>query len=803
MSRSANTIYRIADVEVSPTQACVRREGTELHLRHKTFQVLLYLLEQRHRLVTKEELWESIWQGTAVTDDALSKCVADIRKALGDDARQQRFLKTVPKSGYRFVGPVEVQSLQSALTLVDTEVTTFEVEIEETAGEPQSFRPVSAELQNIQPAGLLAPALRIGPRRLTVLGIALAMIILVGGYAGYRISRTRSASSLDPTLGHSIGKKSVAVMYLNNQSNTGELDWLREGLADMLINNLSRSKKLAVLNRDQLHVALERIAYKPGDEITLQNALEIARHSHAEVIVRGSFARLDGRIRLDLQLHDAASGEVLATEHLVEEQPSQILTQIDLLSLKMAAHLGAALAEADAQRGLAAVMTNNLDAYRYYSLALEQAQMYQFDDALSLLGKALALDPGFAMAYARMGYVYAVRMGNGEKARPFLEKALEMADHVDAKYRLFINAWLAHAMHDPERAIEVYRDLLTQYPLETEAYERLGWLLERQNRNEEALQVIQQGLITDPDWKDLHNLMGSVCMRMGRNDDALAAFQRYTQLAPNDPNAWDSLALFHQWIGQYEQAEKAYDHALALNPESGVAIIHLGHLRFQQGRYRAALDQYRRFIEIARDDGARARGFSCQTWVYLQRGDLARASATVKQELRYNPNSLWNSLALALTRRDTGAVARLGASLFSPALYDFHKERGALRLLEYQRGVFMLRQGRAEESLDHFGAALRQVGVEWNIDSFEDSLANAYLELGRFDEAITDYQRILRLNPNYPLAHYHLAQTYEQQGQPEQAQNEYKEFLRIWSNADTDIPEIVLANARLNLRKST
>src|SRR6185295_880643 len=160
MSRSPHRIYRIGDVEVNTMQACVRREGTELHLRHKTFQVLLYLLEQRHRLVTKEELWESIWQGTAVTDDALSKCVTDIRKALGDNARQQRLLKTVSKSGYRFVGPVKEQILQSALTVVETEVTTIEVEIEETAGDVRPPRPMNGQLQNVQPAGLLAPAPR-------------------------------------------------------------------------------------------------------------------------------------------------------------------------------------------------------------------------------------------------------------------------------------------------------------------------------------------------------------------------------------------------------------------------------------------------------------------------------------------------------------------------------------------------------------------------------------------------------------------------------------------------------------------
>jgi TolB-like protein len=133
-----------------------------------------------------------------------------------------------------------------------------------------------------------------------ILAIAFGLLIIIGGvYAGYRLSRSSASSPLDVTLGHPTGRKTVAVMYLNNQSNTASLEWLREGLADMLINNLSRSKKLAVLKREQLHLLLERSGYKPSDEITLENAMEIGRRSNAEVVVRGSFAQLERSIRLD------------------------------------------------------------------------------------------------------------------------------------------------------------------------------------------------------------------------------------------------------------------------------------------------------------------------------------------------------------------------------------------------------------------------------------------------------------------------------------------------------------------------
>jgi tetratricopeptide (TPR) repeat protein len=154
---------------------------------------------------------------------------------------------------------------------------------------------------------------------------------------------------------------------------------------------------------------------------------------------------------------------------------------------------------------------------------------------------------------------------------------------------------------------------------------------------------------------------------------------------------------------------------------------------------------------------------------------------------------LWNSLALALERNDQAAVAKLSEAVFAPANFELYQERGMLRLWEYQRGYVALRQGRAEEALRHFRAALQHRSLEWNIDSFEDCLANAYLELGRLDEAIAEYDRILQINPNYPLAHYHLGQAYEGQGDRDQARGAYRSFLRIWKDADRDIPEVMQA----------
>src|SRR6267143_509501 len=107
MNRQGQRTYRFDGTEIDTAQVCLKRDGHEQHVRQKTFQVLIYLLEQRARLITKRELIEHIWQGTAVTDNALDQCLAELRKVLGDDSRNPRFIKTVPRAGYRFIGEVE------------------------------------------------------------------------------------------------------------------------------------------------------------------------------------------------------------------------------------------------------------------------------------------------------------------------------------------------------------------------------------------------------------------------------------------------------------------------------------------------------------------------------------------------------------------------------------------------------------------------------------------------------------------------------------------------------------------------
>src|SRR5690349_18670325 len=95
---------RFGDFLVDLEAGTLRRGQEDVSLRPKTFDVLTYLITHQGRLVTRSALIDAVWQDTAVTDNSLSHCLLEIRRALGDDSQQ--LIRTVAKRGYIFTAPV-------------------------------------------------------------------------------------------------------------------------------------------------------------------------------------------------------------------------------------------------------------------------------------------------------------------------------------------------------------------------------------------------------------------------------------------------------------------------------------------------------------------------------------------------------------------------------------------------------------------------------------------------------------------------------------------------------------------------
>lgn len=768
MDLSENQNYRFGEVEVDLSRNCILHKGQEKHLRQKAFQVLVYLLKNKERLVSKNELFENIWEEASVTDDVLVQCIKEIRRVLDDNPNQPRFIKTVPKLGYRFIADLENQKIIKDQPL--------KIEVEERLKEnlPQ------VKTQNSQTFF----------QKYRFLLITLTLVILLVPATIYYLGQSNAAKT-EVVLPIIEGKKTVAVMFFENKSATPEFNWLQEGLTDMLITDLSRSEKLTVLSRAGLYNFLEN---RNSKNLTLDEYFEIAKKVQAEFLITGSFANIGERLRFDIQLFETQTKNLLTTESLILEKPEQILSEVDLLSLKITNKLQATPAE---KPNLAEVMTNNLEAYRFYSLALEKANGLQVKDGLQLLEKAVALDPEFAMAHARIGYIYAVTWGWALKGKPHLEKAYSLSNRLTEKDRLYIQAWYAVANSDFISSINTYQEILKKFPLETEAYLRLALLLRGEEKFDEAILVLRQGLNIDPNSPNLHNSLGGTFSLQGKHNEAIYEHLQYVTLRPNEPNAYDSLGLSYHWAGQHEKAIAEFNKALKLNPNFEIAQIHLGNTYFQSGRYDLAIDCYKKYIAAAPSKLERARGFSSLAYVYRKQNKLTESLEAATQAAKEEETSITELFISAVNRADWSTAENLKVNILTDSNYSNRGARFSPRYKFYFIGYLALKKGENDVALENFKQALSHPPFPWSIDSYEDCLANAYLEIGDYDRAINEYQRILQLNPNYPFARFSLAIALEKKGFIEESKQNYQSFLKNWESADPNLPEIIQAKQSL------
>jgi Tol biopolymer transport system component/DNA-binding winged helix-turn-helix (wHTH) protein len=109
--RETPVCWHFDSVAVDTATFRVLVNGVPQPLEPKSFRLLQFLIEHRDRVVSKEEIFQAIWAGTFVSDNALTRAVAQIRKAIGDDPRQPRYIETLPTVGYRFVAAVEASGV--------------------------------------------------------------------------------------------------------------------------------------------------------------------------------------------------------------------------------------------------------------------------------------------------------------------------------------------------------------------------------------------------------------------------------------------------------------------------------------------------------------------------------------------------------------------------------------------------------------------------------------------------------------------------------------------------------------------
>jgi TolB-like protein/DNA-binding winged helix-turn-helix (wHTH) protein/Tfp pilus assembly protein PilF len=562
----------------------LKRDGQRTRLQGQPAQLLVILVSRSGELITREELRAKLWpQDTFVDfDHGLNNAVNRIREALGDSAGSPRYIETVPRRGYRFIG--ETERIGAVW--------------ESAAGPAEPSRS--------------APFLeRAASRRALVL--LAAAVVLVAGAAVWGWYRFHERSLPAP------GQiQSLAVLPLANLSGDPSQEYFADGMTDELTTALAKISALRVTSRTS--TARYRDTREPIQQI--------AQELNVDAIVEGSVARSGTRVRITAQLIDARNDQHMWAESY-ERDLSDILNAQNTVAVEIARQVRANLtsAERTAFAARSTVVPEAYDAYLRGRRELGKQRPEAFRQGLEYFQQAIVLDRLYAPAYAGLADSYSLLVNYS--ALPSLEafpraksaalKALDLdANLAEAHTSL---AFVRHHFDwDWDGAEAEYKLALRLDPNNAITHLRYAELLSNLGRHDEAIREITVARQLDPLSLVVRSNLGRFLYHARRYDEAIAEIK---QVLAADPNrAWSrvTLAFCYEQKGMYSESLAEVE---TLRSEfNGVFGIGSAHLFARMGRFQDARAVLK-YHEQPAPDGV-------QDWVfiaaaYAQLGEKDRA----------------------------------------------------------------------------------------------------------------------------------------------------------------------------------
>ncbi len=505
----------------------------------------------------------------------------------------------------------------------------------------------------------------------------------------------------------SIPDKSIAVLSFENFSDNNENSYFAAGIQDDVLTSLAQIHDLKVISRTSV------MAYqKPGG----RNMREISQALGVANVLEGTVRRTGNRVLVNVQLIDARNDRHLWAERYDRAVSDSIGLQGELAT-QIAAALKAKLAPEEMAR-FAGKPTGNSDAYVLYLAALGK------EDALAaeeLYMRATALDPRFALAYARASLL------NSEISSKL------SSDHQARK---------AKARAQAEEALRLS-------PTLGEAHMALGLCLYWGEKNyNAALKEFEVAAATSPNNAEIYNYVGGIYRRQARWRDSIASFERALSLDPRNVDIVCFAANNHLFMRDWTAATAGYKRTLEIAPDLVFPKICLAYLEVFRNDNPAA---GRKILQNIPTD------YDPDRDVGLARWDLAMLERDYAAAEKVLTDSKWEGLAhgdgskifyqgrTALARGDTESAQRCFAAaalIFEarvrddPDVAERHAQLGLLYAY-MQRKEDAIREGRRAvelepESQDAYHGALAAA-----------NLALVYALLAEADQALTLIERLL------------------------------------------------------------
>ncbi len=518
----ANRTLRFDDFDVDLRAGELLKHGHKVKLQEKPFQILEILLEQPGEMVSREEVTKRLWPDDTFVDfeRGLNTAIGKLRTALGDSAEKPRYIETVARRGYRFIGVVDgVEHLAHS--------------------EGRRWNPVLTT---------------------AVLLCATAAIVIGLNVGGLRDRLAGQAPSEQI--------RSIAVLPLQNTSGNPEDEYFADGMTDLLIADLAKISSLKVISRTSA------MRYKSSNKALP----EIARELGVDAIVQGSALRVGDRVRITAQLIDASTEQHLWTENYERDLRDVLLLQSDVAHT-IANEIRVNLTPQDETRLARAAPIDPeasqayLKALFYFNAAIHERNVEQrvqsHQKSFDYFQRAIAKAPAFAPAYAGLAFSYHWLGVWGfpeyyPKAKATAAEALRIDDTVaEAHYSLAFTIhqldwnWLDAETHY-QRAIELN-------PSSGDVYHGYSLYLSAAGRHGEAIAMGRRAEELDPLVLPLKANLVLIYIMAREYEHAIAQMQQVLELNPAGPHNHSLLGRAYVFSGQHDKGIGQFRNALEIS----------------------------------------------------------------------------------------------------------------------------------------------------------------------------------------------------------------------------------------------
>ena len=568
MTSRNSSAFLFDDIRVEPATFRAFKADEVISLEPKTLSLLLFLIENRGRLIEKDEILDAIWSGTHVTENALTREIGKLRKSLGDDPKAPKYIETVHTRGYRFIA--ELAEANGSDAPVSPKVETVEA-----VTRPENLSAPAPVLARTPLALKATPVKRTHLYR--VFATVLAIAIGLGVISGIVIWKRRSATSSPPPLAP---LNSVAVLPFKT-SVPGE-EYLGFEIADAMVNRLRNSTKLSV------SPITDALRYENQDPRAVGSLMKV------DYVLSGEIDRT--RQRMSINLIRVRDGVDLLAESY-DEKFDDIFKLEDSLGAKVLNSLMVTLDHEETQ-GPQRRYTENQKAYETFLKAhfyMNKSNPEGINKSIECFQQAIALDPKYAMAYAGLSDIYMRldRVGKAPaeylpKSRAAVMKALELDETVA----------YAHSM------------------LGRIAF-RYDWDFPRAEREYARARELNPKLV--------HGWYGSYLLVMNRVAEGEAESQKFEDFLPFVGGT--GMAQHFYYTGQYDRALDAINRKLETRPDAPGLHEWLGLIYEQKGRTGEAIDEFQKAISLSEGiDGLGSLGHA-----YAISGKLGDAESTLRK----------------------------------------------------------------------------------------------------------------------------------------------------------------------------